>query len=608
MSIVTIKIDQAIKPSYMQKMLDDFCYERVNEVDSWGSYSVSGGNIILYAVNYKEPYLIEFLGDNIDRIINLNSRRAMEALDIAPNCLKTSDGATIRPDDYIVHIDHGIGLFKGVVVKENQNKRLQYLKISFLNDDLLYLPLELSHKITKYIGVGKKPRLNRLGSSAWERVKKRAYESAIILARDLLAVYAKRELTKKSPYKIDFDWDSEIRKTFIHNETEDQTKAIKEVYTDLAKNKPMDRLVVGDVGFGKTEVALRAVVQTVANSHQALIISPTTILAQQHYTNITSRVKHLPIRTALISRMTAQKEQEALLQNIALGKIDLVIATHKIFSSRVKFKNLDLLVIDEEQKFGVKQKDYFKKMRTEINVLSLSATPIPRTLFMSLSGIRDISQISLPPLGRKPIISEAKQYSEDEVKKYIHRELKRGGQVYYLYNDVKSMAAFASNLQRLVPEAKIAYAHGQLPADQLSKVMQDFVDKRYQILVCSTIIENGLDLPNVNTLIIDKADNYGLSQLYQLRGRIGRGEAQAYCLLNFRGEKISTQAFKRIRALMDSSTLGTGFNIALSDLEIRGGGNILGREQHGNMESVGLVLYSQLLNSAVNRIKSNLKE
>jgi transcription-repair coupling factor (superfamily II helicase) len=527
-------------------------------------------------------------------------------LNIAPNCIKTSDGATVRPDDYVVHIDHGIGVFKGLVVRKSQDKEVQYIKIAFLNDDYLYLPLELSNKITKYIGVGKKPKLSRLGSGAWQKAKKRAYESAIILARDLLAVYAKRVLIKKAPYKTDSDWDSEIRKTFIHNETEDQTKAIKEVYADLTKNRPMDRLVVGDVGFGKTEVALRAVVQTVANSHQALIISPTTILAQQHYTNIISRVRSLPIKTALISRMTAKAEQERLLQDIALGKIDLVIATHKIFSSKVKFKNLDLLVIDEEQKFGVKQKDYFKKMRTEINVLSLSATPIPRTLFMSLSGIRDISQISLPPVGRKAIITEAKRHSEAEIKEYVYRELKRGGQVYYLYNDVRSMPAFASNLQTLIPDAKIAYAHGQLATEQLSKVMQDFVDKKYQILVCSTIIENGLDLPNVNTLIIDKADNYGLSQLYQLRGRIGRGEAQAYCLLTFREKKISPQAFKRVRALIDNSTLGTGFNIALSDLEIRGGGNILGREQHGNMESVGLVLYSQLLNVAVNKLKNNL--
>lgn len=606
MSTSFIKKDQNIRPSSLQKILEDFCYQRSEGAEIQGTYSIVGGNITIYTVGSIEPYVVEFFGDKIERIISKNRGGEVNTLTIEANYIKYADGSILRPEEYMVHIDHGIGIFRGLVTKSGNNNPLKYLKISFLNDDVLYLPLNLRDKVTKYIGVGKRPRLSRLGSGAWQRVKRRAYESAMLLARDLLAVYAKRELIKRCPYVIDTEWDFEIKRTFEHIETADQRNAIGAVYKDMSKNRPMDRLIVGDVGFGKTEVALRAVVQTVANSRQAIIICPTTILAQQHYTNITSRMKNLPINIALVSRMIGKNEHKKVLSEINSGKTDLVIATHKIFSSQVRFKNLDLIVVDEEQKFGVKQKDYFKKMRSEINVLSLSATPIPRTLFMSLSGIRDISQISLPPAGRRAIITEAKRYSDQEIKLYINREAKRDGQIYYLYNDVKSMPTFANSLQKMLPNISIVYAHGQMPSEQLSKTMQDFVNKKYQVLICSTIIENGLDLPNVNTLIIDGADNYGLSQLYQLRGRIGRGKQQAHCLLTFKKNKISPQAFKRIRALIDNSILGTGFNIAMSDLEIRGGGNILGREQHGNMEAIGLVLYSQLLNTAVEKMKNGL--
>lgn len=604
MSNLTINKNEIINVRKFIEDLNNMGYMRSDSADlESGSYKRLGGTITIYPINYQGTLLISLFGNQIDSILISSNKRYEEQAKILENKF-FSNGNEIMPDQYVVHINHGIGKFVSLLTKDSVSGPKIFIKIEYLNNSFLYLPLALKDNISKYIGVGKNPKLNKLGSDSWLKTKKRAYNNSINLAKELLKIYASREVIKRQPYQIDTDWDNEIRKTFEYIETEDQKKAINEVYSDLLKNRPMDRLIVGDVGFGKTEVALRAVVQAIANKKQAAIICPTTILAQQHYANISSRTKELPINISLITRMTEKEKGEKDIKKIRDGKIDLIIGTHKLFSSKITTPYLDMVIIDEEQKFGVSQKEYFKKIRKSINVLSLSATPIPRTLFISLSGIRDISQINQPPKGRKPIRTECAKYSIPMIINYIKRELNRKGQIYYLYNDVKTMTAFVSKLRTLLPECVIEQAHGQMTSNALKKVMSEFIAKKINVLVCSTIIENGLDLKNVNTLIVDRADKFGLSQLYQIRGRIGRSDKQSYCLLTYREKKLSENAYKRLKAISDYSELGTGFNIALSDLEIRGGGNILGREQHGSMEAVGIVLYSQLLNQAVNKIKN----
>lgn len=598
-----IKNGLSISPAELKKRLGAFGYERVDKALEPGTFSILGGNITIYLVNLEMPILLEYFGDEIEKITDLSANQPLSETIIGNNTVRLEDGSIIKSGDYIVHIDHGIGIYRRRGFKDIGNKSIEYIYLEYFNQDYLYLPLSLKEKISKYIGVGRKPKINKLGTQTWVRTRKKAFENALRLAKELLQIYAKRELTKREPYRIDAVWDKEVISSFGYSETEDQISAINDVYSDLKSDLPMDRLVSGDVGYGKTEIAIRAIAQCVANHKQAALICPTTILAQQHFANITSRLSKLPVKTAMLSRFVAKEEQENIIREVNRGNIDVVIGTHRLLSEEVKFKNLDLVIIDEEQRFGVKQKEHFKKIRSNINIISLSATPIPRTLFMSLSGIRDISQIMTAPHGRRSIETEISEYNEGKIAEYLKREKERGGQIYYLYNRVETIQAVAARLQRIVPDIKIAIAHGQMPENTLANIMNSFVKDEYDILLCTTIIENGLDLPNVNTLIVEDADNYGLSQLYQIRGRIGRSEKQAYSLFMHKKGELPVNAFKRLKALADNSTLGSGFNISLSDLEIRGGGNILGREQHGNMEAVGLVLYGQLLSQAVRKLK-----
>jgi len=581
--------------------LEKIGYSR-SEVLSYGNYSFRGDTIRIQQVNEKGEIRIDLFGDIIEKIMLGN--REITNIDIKENIIRFKDGSKIRPGEYVVHIDHGVGIFLNIGLKKVGRKFKEYIFIEYLNNDCLYVPLKDEERVSSYIGVGKRrPKLNKLGSQTWIRTKKKTYESIILLAKELLQIYAKREVGKSKKYKIDKNWDVEIRKTFDYVETSDQEKALKDVYADLEKEKPMDRLICGDVGFGKTEIALRAAVQAIANGYQAALLCPTTILAEQHYTNIKKRFKNMPINVEVLSRFQTDKEIPEVIRGIKSGSVDLVIGTHKLLNKNIAYKNLDLLIVDEEQKFGVRQKELLKKEREEINVLTLSATPIPRTLFVSLSGIRDISQINTPPKGRKGIETRVAIKNNIDVKTYIGRELKRAGQIYYLFNNVRSIEVKRREIQKLVPKAKVEMAHGQMSALSLSKVMSEFAKGKIDVLVCSTIIGSGLDLANVNTLIVEEADKFGLSQLYQIRGRIGRSGRQAYCLLTHKDKKITSQAFTRLRSMVENAELGSGFNIALSDLEIRGGGNVLGREQHGNMESVGLVLYSKLLKKAVDKLR-----
>jgi transcription-repair coupling factor (superfamily II helicase) len=594
-----IKSGQIIKMYELVTTLINLGYESVSEIVMPGQFSRLGGTLEIFTINNIATHRVDFFGEEIESIKRVGGDK-IDELDIKKNYLVLDDKSNLMPGDFVVHENHGVGIFKTLGVKKVGKNIKEYLFIEYLNNDYLYLPINLKGKITKYIGVGRRtPKLNKLGTQTWQKNRKKVYENMLILARELLQIYSKREIAKKTPYKIKKEWESELKKTFGFVETQDQEKAINETYADLSSGIPMDRLICGDVGFGKTEVALRAALQAIANGHQVALLCPTTILAEQHSANIKRRFDNLPIDIATLSRFYSESEQKRSIDKIKSGSVDIVVGTHRILGSDITFKNLDLLIIDEEQRFGVKQKEALKKLRSKINVLTLTATPIPRTLFMAISGIRDISNIESAPSGRKGIETEVKKYDEVIIDQYINRERKRNGQVYYLSNKVAAIAAKASSIKRRHKEKVIEVAHGQMDEKSLAEVMRRFIEGKIDILVCSTIIENGLDLPNVNTLIVEDADKFGLSQLYQIRGRIGRSPRQAYCLLTHSEKKLTDNAYKRLKSITENQTLGSGFNIALSDLEIRGGGNILGREQHGAMEQIGLILYSKMLKGAV---------
>lgn len=588
-------------------------YERVDALSHPGQYALAGGNLSIFPAQGDAPIRLDFFGSEIERIfeydiISNKSIRNIDKIELRPNNIFIPDGAKIKPNDYLVHEDHGIGIFLYLESKKIQEgtKKIKkpYMVLEYLNGDKLFVPLNQKEKVSRYIGVGsRKPRLSKLGSQTWKKTYRRTYQNVVALAKELLLIYAKREISKKVPIKINYEWDKELAKTFGYKETDDQETAISAVYSDLTKDYPMDRLICGDVGYGKTEVAIRAIGQEVQSGNQVAMLVPTTILTEQHYIVLKERFKNLPVRIERLSRFVDHSLQRKIIEDTKNGQIDILVGTHKLLSQSLSFRNLSLLVIDEEQKFGVREKEKFKKLRNNLNVLSLTATPIPRTLFMSLSGIRDISQINTPPRGRREIITEVIKYDIDKVKEAISLEVKRGGQVYYLHNEVSTIVGTQNKLKRIFPRLRIKTAHGQQSEEVLARTMGEFTEGKVDILVCSTIIENGIDLPNTNTLIVESSDRFGLSQLYQIRGRIGRSKKQAYALFTYADKKITTNAFKRFQALLENVELGSGYNIALSDLEIRGGGNILGREQHGSMEAVGLMLYSKLLSQAVQMIK-----
>jgi transcription-repair coupling factor (superfamily II helicase) len=605
-----IKVGQKISLDDFLSHLIKMHYERVDELSHFGQFSLSGGNLSIFLIDLIDPIRIEFFGCNIDALSLFDFKtskkiKEISSIRISPNILILKDGSKIYPGDYVVHEDYGIGLFKHFSVKKTPQTINRYINLEYLNNDILYVPINQTEKLSLYIGVGRKrPRLSKLGSLTWRRSYKKTYENIIYLAKELLNIYAARELSRRKEYWINDEWDREIRCNFPFVETPDQIRAISQVYSDLKKNVPMDRLLAGDVGFGKTEVAIRAAAQTVANGYQVIMLVPTTVLAEQHFVTFRKRFEKLPVCIERMSRFIETKTQGSILEQVKNGNIDILIGTHRLLDEDIKLKNIGLYIIDEEQRFGVKQKERLKKIHTEINVLSLSATPIPRTLFMALSGIRDISQIRTSPSGRKEIKTNIAEFNNEIIKKYINREIKRRGQIYYLHNEVSTIEGKCHKLRQMFPDIRVEVAHGRISEERLVQIMGEFAEGRVQILVCSTIIENGLDIPNVNTLIVEGADKFGLSQLYQIRGRIGRSPKQAYALFLYGHKKITDNAIKRLKALVENVELGSGFNIALSDLEIRGGGNILGREQHGNMETVGLVLYSKLLKMAVDNYQT----
>lgn len=512
----------------------------------------------------------------------------------------------IKIGDFVVHIDNGIGKFIGFETRSINGQKTENLIVEYARGDRMFVPVNQIERLTKYIGSSaKKPQLSSLGTASWERIKQRVKDSVIEVAKELLEVYAARELIKRKPYQHDSAWQKHLEDSFEYHETSDQIQAINEIKKDLEGTRPMDRLLVGDVGFGKTEVAIRAAFKVAASGFQVAVLVPTTILAEQHYHLFKERLAAFPLKVALLSRFVDNQEQKDITHKLEKGTIDIVIGTHRILSKDIKFRNLGLLIVDEEHRFGVIQKEKLKKLKTGLDILSLSATPIPRTLHMSLTKIRDISLLATPPIGRLPIETKVEEYNIDEVKSAIEKELSRNGQVFYLSNRIDTIQAKTKQISDLVPSARVAFAHGQMHEDKIEKVMDLFFDGKIDVLVCTSIVGSGLDIPNVNTIIIDNSHKFGLADLYQLRGRVGRGEREAFAYLFYpKNYKPEGAAAMRLLAISQARELGSGFKIANQDLEIRGAGNLLGSAQSGNISLVGFGLYVQLLTQAVEQLKN----
>ena len=629
--------------SQFLRKLDEMGYEKVLRVSEVGEFSQRGGIIDVFPVNLNQAIRFDFFGNKIEEILQLpiKIRGEKATKEILKKKLKSqklfSDLKGLKTGDYLVHLDHGIGKFTSLTktpINNGSRTSINYYVLDYAQGDKLYVPVGLERKLSRYIGFIE-PKISRLGSPLWQRTKKKIKEEAEKLARELLEIYAKREITTRPPYLPEDEMDFQITSSFQYQETPDQIQTIEDIKKDLEDQRPMDRIVCGDVGFGKTEVALRAMIKAVKSGYQTAMICPTTILANQHFQNFKERLKNLPIRIAILSRLQTKKEQKEIIEGLKAGSIDVVVGTHRVLSKDVEFKNLGLLIIDDEQRFGVGQKEKLKKIRTSLDVLSLSATPIPRTLYLALCSLKSISLIQTPPVGRLPVKTFILPFNEKIIKKAIENEISRGGQIYYLHNRVETIEATRKFLENLgaPPSARrveggwrpkasaswrIGIAHGRLREKELVKVMADFQNRKIDILVATTIIENGLDLPNVNTLIVADATRLGLAEAYQIRGRIGRSHIQAFAYFFYGGHlsdynppttsshllrKLAPKARMRLEALKKAEELGSGYRIALKDLEIRGAGNILGNEQSGNINSVGLNLYCQMLSESIEKLR-----
>ncbi len=512
---------------------------------------------------------------------------------------------SLSAGDFVVHMEHGIGRFEGMTQKTIDDTVREYLELTYAEGDKLFIPVDQADKLSKFVHEeGQEPVLTRLGESAWKKVSERIRQETKEIAKDLLALYAKRAAAKGFAYGRDTDVYRKFEEAFKYTETPGQMKAIDDIKRDMEGDHPMDRLVCGDVGFGKTEVAMRAAFKAVQDGKQVAVIAPITILVDQHYHNFQERMAGFDVRIEMMSRFRTQKQQEESLERLRKGKADIVIGTHRLLQEDVKFLNLGLVIVDEEQRFGVKQKEKFKEMRASVDILTLTATPIPRTLNLGLHKLRDISTITTPPPGRLPIITEVRKYSDQLVRQAIVHEIERGGQCFMLHNRVETIDAFAQKLKVLIPEATFIVAHGQLRPEDLESRIFAFKEGKYDVLVSSTIIENGIDLPRANTLIVNEAERFGLAQLYQLRGRVGRSKTQAFAYLLYHSQKLKDDAKKRLRAIVEACELGSGFQVAMRDLEIRGAGEILGASQAGTMNTVGVSHYLRMLKNAVEELKT----
>ncbi|MGQ9902198.1 MAG: transcription-repair coupling factor [Fimbriimonadales bacterium] len=578
------------RPTQVRKALQEASLE--------GSVELFSGNLGGGFVWDAEQFALLTDGELFEnRRLRLPPRRFTEGVPI-------TSIMDLQPGDYVVHLYHGVGVFRGLTTLERDGVKREYLLIEYAHPDRIFVPVDQLDRIQKYLAPDDKPpEIKRLNSTVWARTVARARQKAKEVAEELVRLYALREKATRPTYGEDTPWQAEMEAMFPYLETEGQLRAINEVKADMHSPHPMDRLLIGDVGFGKTEVALRAAFKAILAGRQVVLLCPTTILAYQHYQTFKERFEPFGVQVALLSRLISPAEQKRILHALKTGAVDMVIGTHRLLSNDVQFKELGLVIIDEEQRFGVMQKEKFKKLRGTVDVLSMSATPIPRTLYMALTEIRDMSMITDPPPGRLPIRTVVAPYTDWMTREAILRELQRDGQVFYVVPRIQGITHVAERLQKLVPHARIALAHGQMPPHAVESTVLAFYNREFDVLVSTTIIENGLDMPNVNTLIVEGAERFGLGQLYQLRGRVGRSDRQAYAYFLYRAGRLTEKAESRLQALREFSHLGSGFALAMRDLEIRGAGNLLGEEQHGAMRSVGLELYQAMLRDAIRRLR-----
>lgn len=592
------KSKNSIGDLFLEKGIDNFSYDFYNDFKDT--------NIIIsdYAIN--KGYII------VESKLNIYSHRDIFGKDKKKNSRKKSKGLKVKDiinysdieiGDYVVHENNGIGIYRGISQIEVNNIKKDYFVIEYRGNDKVFVPVDQMDLVSKYIGnKGDKPKISSLGSNQWKKAKQRAKKAVDEIADDLVELYAKRAKLKGHAFSKDTTWQREFEDSFIYEETDSQLRSIDEIKKDMEDEKPMDRLLCGDVGYGKTEVALRAAFKAIMDGFQVCFLVPTTILARQHYETMLERFKNFPVDCRMLSRFVSKKNQDINTKELKTGKVDIIIGTHRLLSSDIKFKNLGLLIIDEEQRFGVRHKDKIKKLKENIDVLTLSATPIPRTLQMSLTGIRDMSTLDEPPERRIPVNTYVLEYDFNIIKRAIEKELDRNGQVYFVYNRVINIENIYNHLKDLVPDANIAIAHGQMTAKSLEKVMEDFIKGDIDILLATTIIETGMDIQNVNTIIVYDSDMMGLSQLYQLKGRIGRSTRSSYAYFTYAKGKILTEiGEKRLKSIKDFSDFGSGYKIAMRDLELRGAGNILGESQSGQVEAIGYDLYVKYLQQAINR-------
>ena len=628
-NIIFLEKDHSFQFSQFLRKLDEMGYERVFKVSEPGEFSQRGGIVDVFPINLTNAVRLDFLGNEVDEIKPLDvkiedEKRAKEILKKKLKSQKLfSELKGLNPGDYLVHLDHGIGKFIGIEkfsrpggIPLVAGKTDEYYVLEYAQEDKLYVPLGLERKLSRYVGF-QDPKVSRLGSSLWQKTKGIIKEEVEKLAKELLQLYAEKEISERTAYIEDKELESQFRDGFPFQETPDQLSAIEDIKNDLQKTKPMDRIVCGDVGFGKTEVAMRTALLACINNRQTALICPTTILANQHFNSFKERFKKFPIRIALLSGLQTKLEQKKVVKDAKEGIIDIIIGTHRLLSKDIEFKNLQLLIIDDEQKFGVKQKERLRQLKASLDVLSLSATPIPRTIYLALSSLKNISLMQTPPQGRQAIKTEVLVYNEKTVKKIINEELDRKGQIYFLHNRIQSIEAKAGEIKKMCKRAKLGIVHGRIPEKKLVEIMDDFQKEKTNVLVATTIIENGIDLPNVNTIIVEDSTRLGLSQAHQIRGRVGRSGTKsfAYFMYPVRNSPpagvisngvndLTPQARERLKALEDAQELGAGYRIAIRDLELRGAGNILGKEQSGAINKIGLNLYSQMISEAIEKFKS----
>ena len=617
--IIKLYPKQTIDPEKLFNRLVELGYKRSREVSLKGEFSHRGEVIDIYPCNYEYPARIELEFDAIRRIFTFalntgklqSEQNPLVILPARSGTLKfrledisLNKFETLEKNDYVVHIDHGIGKYLGA----GSIKGKPHICLEYDGGDRLYVPWKDKHLIQKYIGFsGHAPRLHTLGSTRWQNTKLKTQQGIASYAKELLKVQAKRASLSGFAFSPDTDWQKQFEARFPYQPTPDQGKASQEAKKDMESPKPMDRLLCGDVGYGKTEVAFRAAFKAVMDHKQVAMLVPTTILAEQHYHNLVERVKDFPVNVQMLSRFKTQTEQLAIVKDLATGGVDIVFGTHRLLSADIMFKDLGLVIIDEEQRFGVRAKEKLKHVRELVDVLTLTATPIPRTLYMSLLGVKDMSTINTAPEQRLPVETFVCPTDDEILRNAILTELERNGQIYAIHNRIHDIEPFAERLQALVPEARIAVGHGRMPEHELEKVMLQFIDHRIDMLVSTTIVESGLDIPNANTLIVDQADQFGLADLYQLRGRVGRFTRKAYAyFLIPKAATFNPEAQRRLLSIQKFTELGSGFKIAMEDLEIRGAGNILGEEQHGYILAVGFDLYCQLLNRTIQGLKAGL--